>query len=101
MQNSGTDVVVLRKVKDYGKKLSDKAESKVQYHAANTVYYAAIASALVFHDKKITKYSYRDLDKYFCRLDKEKWIPEALRSLFSRAAEYCQVRQNPRRKPGE
>jgi hypothetical protein len=93
IQNSGTDVALIRKVKDHGKKLSDRAKSKAEYHVANTVYYAAIASALVFHDKKITKYSYRDLDKYFRRLDKEKWIPEALRSLFSRAAEYCQIRQ--------
>ncbi len=94
VQNSGTDVAVLRRVKDHGKKLSDRAESKAQYRAANTVYYAAIASALVFHDKKITKYAHRDLDKYFRRLDKEKWIPQALRSLFSRAAEYCQMRQS-------
>jgi hypothetical protein len=94
IQNSGTDVALLRRVKDHGKRLSDNAESKAQYHVANTVYYAAIASALVFHDKRITKFSYKDLGKYFRRLDKEKWIPEALRGLLSRAAEYCQMRQS-------
>jgi len=94
IQNLGTDVALLREVKDHGKRLSDRAESKAEYHVANTVYYAAIASALVFHDKRITKFSYKDLEKYFRRLDKEKWIPQALRSLFSRAAEYCQMRQS-------
>ena len=92
LQDPGADITRLRKVKDHGKKLSDNAGSKAEYHVANTVYYAAIASALVFHNRRITKFSYKDLEKYFCRLDQEKWIPEALRSLFSRAAEYCQMR---------
>ena len=96
IQDSETDVALLRQVKEYGKKLSDNAEAKAESHVANTVYYAAIASALVFHDKRITKYSYKDLEKYFRRLDKEKWIQETLRGLFSRAAEYCQMRQSRR-----
>ncbi len=93
LQDPEGDVTILRKVKDHGKKLSDNAEAKAEYHVANTIYYAAIASALVFHNKRITKFSYKDLRKYFRHLDKEKWIPEALRALFSRAAEYCQMRQ--------
>ena len=92
LQDPGVDITLLRKVKDHGKKLSDNAGAKAEYHVANTIYYAAIASALVFHNRRITKFSYKDLKKYFCRLDKEKWIPEAIRSLFSRAAEYCQMR---------
>jgi len=93
LQNPETDIAILRGIKDHGKKLSGKAKSKVEYHAANTIYYAAIASALVFHDRRITKFSYKDLQEYFRRLDQEKWIPEALRQHFARACEYCRVRR--------
>jgi hypothetical protein len=93
VQNAGTDIAILRKVKEYGKRLSDNAMVKAESHVANTIYYAAIASALVFHDKRITKFSYKDLENYFHRLDKEKWIPQAIRNLFLRAAEYCQMKQ--------
>ena len=92
--DSGTDVALLRRVKEYGKKLSDNTKGKAESHVAGTIYYATIASALVFHDKRITKFSYEDLRNYFNRLDKEEWIPQSLRSLFSKAAEYCQMRRS-------
>ena len=94
VRNPDSDVALLRKIKEYGKKLSDNAGVKSESHAAIVIYYAAIASALVFHDKRITKFSYKDLGDYFHRFDKEKWIPEGLRSLFSRAAEYCRMRRS-------
>jgi len=92
LQNPGTDLALLRKVKDYFKRLSGSAKSRTEYHVANTIYYAAIASALVFHDRRITKFSYKDLEEYFRRLDQENWIPEALRGLFTKACEYCRVK---------
>ena len=92
LHNPETGIILLRGIKDYGKKLSGKAKSKVEYQAANTLYYAAIASALVFHDRRITKFSYKDLEVYFRRLDQENWIPEALRKLFARACEYCRMK---------
>jgi hypothetical protein len=92
LQNPETDIVLLRKVKNHGKKLSERAQSKEEYQVANTAYYAAIASALVFHDRRITSFSYKDLQKYLHRLSEEKWIPESLRNLFKRACEYCCMR---------
>lgn len=94
LQDPKTDLALIRKVKDRGKKLSESAKSKTEYHVANTIYYAAIATALVFHDRRITKFSYKDLEKYFRQLSKENWIPEALRGLFTRACEYCTMRQS-------
>jgi hypothetical protein len=94
LYNPETDIILLRKVKDYGKKLSGNAKSQVEYQVANTVYFAAIASALVFHDRRITKFSYKNLEGYFRRLDRENWIPESLRRLFTKAREYCSVRQS-------
>lgn len=94
LQNPKTNIAILRKVKDHGKRLSKKAESKTEYHVANTIYYAAIANALIYHDRRITKFSYIDLEKYFRRLGNENWIPEYFRSIFTRAGEYCDIRRN-------
>jgi len=89
-----TDIALIRKIKNYCKKLSSNAKSKVEYQVANTVYYAAIASALIFHDRRITKFSYKNLEGYFQRLGRENWIPETLVRLFTKAWEYCSVRQS-------
>jgi len=94
LNNPETDIVLLRKVKDHGKKLSGDAKSQVEYQVANTVYYAAIASALIFHDRRITTFSYKNLEGYFQSLGHENWLPEALRKFFTRACEYCRVRQS-------
>ena len=93
LHNPETDISLLREIKDHGKKLSGNAQSQVEYQVANTIYYAAIASALVFRDQRITKFSYKDMEKYFRRLGHENWIPEALRELFTRACEYCRMRR--------
>jgi hypothetical protein len=92
LQDPKTDIAVIRMTKDYGRKLSASAKSEAEHHTANTVYYAAIAHAAVYHDLKITKHSYDDLQESFCRLSKEGWIPENLRNLFARAFEHCKVR---------
>jgi hypothetical protein len=94
LNNPETDIVLLRKVKEHSKKLSGNAKSQAEYHVANTVYYAAIASALIFHDRRITKFSYKDLEGYFQRLGQEQWLPEPLRKFFTRACEYCRARQS-------
>jgi len=91
LQDPETDIAIIRMTKDYGRKLSASAKSETEHHAANTIYYAAIAHALVYHDLKITKYSYEDLQQSFCQLSKEDWIPRDLRELFAKASEYCKV----------
>ena len=92
LQDPKTDITIIRMTKDYGRKLSATAKSEAEHHAANTIYYAAIAHALVYHDLKITKYLYEDLQQSFCQLSKEGWIPDNLRDLFAKASEYCKVR---------
>ena len=76
-------------VKDYGKKLSRSSKSEAEHVTANTIYYAAIAGALFFHKKRITKFSYKDLGHSFSLIGKQKWIPEDLRELFKKASKYC------------
>jgi hypothetical protein len=84
-----TDIALIRRIKDYGRRLSTSTKSKPEHRAANTVYYAAIAHALVHHDARITTYSYADLRKSFARLAKEHWLPEALMGSFVRAEQVC------------
>ena len=75
--------------KDYGRKLSAGTKSDAEHHTANTIYYVAIAHALVYHDLKITQYSYKDLQQSLSQLSEEDWIPQSLRDFFTKAFEYC------------
>jgi hypothetical protein len=90
----GTDITIIKMIKDYCRKLSKCAKSEAEHHTANTIYYAAIAHALIFHNLKITRYTYKKLHESFYYLSKENWIPKWLLDLFIRASEYCKVRVN-------
>lgn len=94
LNNPNTDLISLRKVKNYAKRLSKNTESKNEHQVANIVYYAAVACALVFHHKRITKFSYSNLEKYFHRLGQEKWIPKYIQNLFARAYDYCRINKD-------
>ena len=89
--NPKTDITLIRMIKDYSKNLSEKSESEVEQHTANTIYYAAIAHAFVFYNHKITNHSYENLKKFYAHLLKEKWIPENLLELFKNAFEFCET----------
>ncbi len=91
-----TDILVIRKIKDYSKKLVTSAKSEAEHDAATAIYFAAIASALLFHDRKITTFSYKSLDESFSKLINEKWIAKDIAELFSRACRAC--RQKSKRK---
>jgi len=84
-----TDVRLLRMIRDYFKKKSKCAEPEAE-HVATTIYYAAIAYALVVHNLKITKFSLGDLHDAFYLLANTEWIPPFLSSLFGKACDYCQ-----------
>jgi len=92
LEDPKTDISIIRMTKDHGRKLSTTYDSEAEHHTANTIYYAAIAHALIYHNLKITKLSYEDLQKSFRQLSKEGWIPNNLRDLFTNAYEYCKER---------
>lgn len=81
-----TDLAVIRRIKDHGRSLAQTARSKPQRRVANTLYYAAIAAALLFHGARITSHSYADLGKSFRRLADETWISPSLTELFGKAS---------------
>ena len=80
-----TDLSILRRIKDHGRKLSESSKPVPERHVANTIYYAAIAAALLFHDTRITAHSYGDLAMSLHRLASETWMPDSLTSLFGKA----------------
>ena len=89
MQNPQTNISIIRKIKDYGKRVAASSDSEAAYETSGTIYYAAIASGLVFHNQKITGYSYEQLEQYFSSLIEKKWIPPQITQLFIMAREIC------------
>jgi hypothetical protein len=92
LQNPKTDIVLIKMIKDYGRKLSSQMESEAEHHVYNTIYYAAIAHAIVYHDTKITNYSYEKLRDSFCYLSRQNWIPNNLIDLFKKVAKICEAK---------
>ncbi|MFC1762653.1 hypothetical protein ACFL6U_11305 [Planctomycetota bacterium] len=87
LQDPETDLSFVRTIKDHGRRVSSSTASEVEHEVGNTVYFAAIASALIFHSVRISRLSYVDLKKSFHRLTSEDWIPQWLIELFGQACD--------------
>ncbi len=96
-----SDIGLLQAIKDCSKKLSVSLDSKTETTLATTIYYATLASALVYHDRKITQYSYDALDQSFATFAAKKWMIPELAGLFARAGKACQRQRDTdeRRRP--
>ena len=92
LQNPKTDIILIKIIKDYCRKLSSLTESEAEHHVYNTIYYAAIAHAIVYHDTKITNYSYEKLRDSFYYLLRQNWIPDNLIDLFKKVAKICEAK---------
>jgi hypothetical protein len=83
-------VAALTQIKDYGKKLAtEPTASAAEHETAMTIYFAAIASSLVFHGQKISSHPYETLTRSFTVLTEKPWLPPELASLFQRACILC------------
>jgi hypothetical protein len=91
LQDPQTDISLIRVIKDHGRRVSSNP-SQAEHQAGNTIYFAAIAHALVFHHVRITTLSYAELQKSFQSLTGQSWIPHWLIGLFDRAAGVCQAK---------
>ena len=76
---------LIEKIKRHGKRLSQTTSSEIEHETANVIYYAAIASALVFYDEKITQFSYKNLEESFSVFMQTEWISNDLKELFEKA----------------
>lgn len=91
--DASPNVGTLVTVKDYCKKLAAEDRSEPARTVAIAIYYAAIASALVFHSQKITTHSYENLEKSFKLLIEKPWMTADLADLFTRAKTICERRR--------
>lgn len=89
MQNPRIKTTLLRRIKDFGKELGASANDQIERDVALAIYYAAIAGALVYHNVKISEYSYKQLEQYFVTLSKHSWIPPNLVALYKKACKHC------------
>jgi hypothetical protein len=88
--NSRTDLAVIKALKEYSKELVRRGGRESEGAAATAIYYAAIASALVLHQKKVTHLSYEELQEACRDLQQKEWIPSELKGLFRKARGACQ-----------
>jgi hypothetical protein len=84
-----TPLKVLRRIKEHGAALSRSALSDIEHETANVIYYGAIASALIFHRKRITQFKRDDLQGAFAALAVLSWLPPSLAEHFRQAVQSC------------
>ena len=89
--DGNTDLPALKAIKDYAKKLASTEDDEVEHTVAIAIYFAAISSALLFHDAKITSYSYDSLADALRRLVGKPWSDQ-LRHHFAQARQLCKKR---------
>ena len=83
--NPDSDLLVLKRIKDFSKEWRKKAASALERDVIAAIYYAAIASALVYHGQRITSFSRDALKKTFSSLIAKKWLTGDLKALFKKA----------------
>lgn len=79
-------------IKEHAKKMMSTADTDAKYEARAVIYYAAIASALAFHDRKITTHSNEELENSLSALVERDWIKADLSQLLKKAQEICRSR---------
>ncbi len=95
--DSETDLAVFKVLKDYSKELARPGNTEARQAAATVIYYAAIASALLFHGEEATQQSYVKLHETFGDLEEKKWVPPQLKNLFRDAKAVGQQRKGKTR----
>jgi hypothetical protein len=93
LQSQETNLRVIQMVKDFAKKLGTTTNSELEHDAALTIYYAAIAAALVFYDKRITSISCTDLKRHFAVWSEKNWVLPYIKKLFEKAKQHCENRE--------
>ena len=84
-----TELDILVEIKEYGKLLSTATESDVERDVGLTIYYGAIASAILFCNQTITSHSAGALADSFGTLVDKQWMNPKLARHFSKARKAC------------
>jgi hypothetical protein len=83
------ELTVLTEIKEHGKADAAAADSEIDRDVGLTVYFAAIAGAILFHGERITSYSYAALADAFSRLVNKRWMHPELARHFAKARRRC------------
>jgi len=92
--NRGTPTSLLKRLRKLGKRLFSTGKSTSQRDVGLTIYYGAIANALVSHDVRITRLPYPELHRSLGALVDKEWMPQRLQRLFQEAREYCMAKSS-------
>ncbi|MBN1506402.1 MAG: hypothetical protein JW955_06130 [Sedimentisphaerales bacterium] len=90
LSDDRTSLDTLRDIKDRYKKWAEKASNKKMQRVYATIYFAAIARALIAHNKRITRHSPAYLAQSFQVLADEPWMAPTLKELYRQAQQACQ-----------
>jgi len=84
-----TDLSTILRIKDHAKQSASEKLPPARHTVAITIYYAAIASAMLFHDRKITTYSHETLAEGIGKLLGNPWMPEPMIEHLKNARKAC------------
>ncbi len=84
-----TGLDTLEEVKSRYKKWSEKTPDTRMRRVYTVLYFAALARALVSHNRRITRHSNAYLIHSFEVLSAEPWMDPAIRELFGKAQQAC------------
>jgi len=87
--STNTQLNDLELVKNFAKQQVNSAQDEIEYEVTSVVYYAAISAALVYHQQKITSFSYEKLKDLLLTLVGKKWIPTELIHILEQAHKMC------------
>jgi hypothetical protein len=90
LTDSESDLEIIKKVRRYAKRMAARKSPSTRHAVAITIYFAAIANALAFHQVKITTHSYESLETSFDNLVNKPWMPAKLIRVFTKARKACQ-----------
>ncbi|UCG46336.1 MAG: hypothetical protein JSU94_12605 [Phycisphaerales bacterium] len=91
LTDSQSDLGTIKRIRRYAKDVASRA-GEPERTLAFAVYFGAIANALVFHEVKITTYSYESLCVSYEKLLNRPCVPEELFGLFGKARDLCRRR---------
>ena len=84
-----TPLDVIMEMKEHAKDLVSSASTHAERAVATTLYYATIASAILFHGTRITQYSPGTLAISFDALIGQGWMLPELSAHFEKARAIC------------
>ncbi len=93
LMDANAPLDTIRKIRKHAKAMATRQSSEAQQAVATTIYFAAIANALVFHDRKLTTYSYAALETSLRDLIEKPWMTTDLITLFEQAHKVCDNRK--------